>query len=64
MSGSSDSTADIAGGDSGTLNVFDFGTFPGNTEELGVLLFTNGDRGAGNRGGSTEDTEALYFLTE
>ena len=58
------STADIAGGDSGTLSVFDFGTFPGNTEELGVLLFSNGDRGAGNRGGATEDTEALYFLTE
>jgi hypothetical protein len=25
------------------------------------MIFTNGDRGAGNRGGATEDTEMLLF---
>jgi minor extracellular serine protease Vpr len=44
------------------LAVYDFGAFPGNTPELGLLLFTNGDRGAGNRGGATQATEALLFL--
>jgi minor extracellular serine protease Vpr len=44
------------------LAVYDFGAFPGNTPELGLLLFTNGDRGAGNRGGATQETEALVFL--
>jgi hypothetical protein len=44
------------------LAVYDFGAFPGNTDELGLLLFTNGDRGAGNRGGATQNTEALLFL--
>lgn len=51
-------------GDPGGLQVFDFGPFPGNTPELGVLLFTNGDRGAGARGGATQETEALLFTTE
>ena len=32
------------------------------TPELGVMLITNGDRGAGNRGGATQDTEVLLFL--
>jgi minor extracellular serine protease Vpr len=50
-------TSDPAG-----LEVYDFGSFPGNSDELGLLLFTNGDRGAGNRGGATQDTEALLFL--
>jgi minor extracellular serine protease Vpr len=45
----------------GALDVYDFGAFPGNTPELGLMLFTNGDRGAGNRGGATKDTEALLF---
>jgi subtilisin family serine protease len=46
------------------LLVFDFGPFPGNTPELGVLMFTNGDRGSGARGGATQETEALLFTTE
>jgi hypothetical protein len=50
-------TSDPAG-----LEVYDFGSLPGNSDELGLLLFTNGDRGAGNRGGATQDTEALLFL--
>jgi minor extracellular serine protease Vpr len=44
------------------LAVYDFGLFPGNSPELGLLLFTNGDRGAGNRGGATQATEALLFM--
>lgn len=44
------------------LAVYDFGLFPGNTPELGLLLFTNGDRGAGNRGSATQLTEAVLFF--
>ena len=44
------------------LAVYDFGAFPGDSPELGLMLITNGDRGAGNRGGATQDTEALLFL--
>jgi hypothetical protein len=47
--------------DADGLLVYDFGLFPGNTPELGVMLVTNGDRGAGARGGATQDTEALLF---
>jgi subtilisin family serine protease len=43
------------------LTIYDFGPFPGNTPELGLMLVTNGDRGTGNRGGATPDTEALLF---
>ncbi len=52
--------SDIPGNNSGTLDVYDFGTFPGNTEEVGVLLFTSGAR-TGNTGGATKTTEALLF---
>ena len=44
------------------LSVYDFGLWPGNTPELGVMLLTNGDRGTGARGGATQDTEALLFM--
>lgn len=54
--------SDLAGGASGDLAVYDFGAFPGNSPEKGLLLVTNGDRGAGNRGGATQATEALLFL--
>ncbi len=55
--------ADVAGNssDPAALQVLDYGAFPGNSPELGLLLFTNGDRGAGNRGGATEETEAILF---
>jgi subtilisin family serine protease len=46
------------------LAVYDFGAFPGNSPELGLMLITNGDRGAGNRGGATLATEALLFTEE
>jgi subtilisin family serine protease len=52
---------DIAGKDYGTMAVLDFGPWPGNSPELGVMLVTNGDRGSGARGGATQATEALLF---
>ena len=45
----------------GSADVVDFGAFPGNTDELGIMLITNGDRGTGARGGATQDTEALLI---
>jgi minor extracellular serine protease Vpr len=55
---------DVAGNtrDGNGLSVYDFGAFPGNSPELGLMLITNGDRGAVSRGGATKDTEALLFL--
>jgi minor extracellular serine protease Vpr len=55
---------DVAGNtyDPAGLAVYDFGPFPGNSPELGLLLFTNGDRGTGARGGATQATEALLFF--
>jgi hypothetical protein len=55
------SVDDIPSKERGTMEVIDYGAFPGNAPELGTLLFTNGDRGAGARGGATADTEALLF---
>ena len=52
---------DLPGKTRGTLNVIDFGAFPGNTDELGLMLFTNGDRGSGNRGGAVQQSEALLL---
>jgi subtilisin family serine protease len=56
--------SDVAGNtyNAAGLAIYDFGPFPGNTPELGLMLVTNGDRGAGARGGATQDTEALLFL--
>jgi subtilisin family serine protease len=48
--------------DAAGLMIYDFGAFAGNSPELGLMLFTNGDRGAGNRGGATLLTEILLFL--
>jgi len=48
--------------DSAGLALFDYGPWPGNTPELGLMLFTNGDRGTGVHGGATQDTEALLFM--
>jgi subtilisin family serine protease len=55
--------SDVAGKGTGSLEAYDFGTFPGNSPDRGLMLITNGDRGAGNRGGATQDTEALLFTT-
>lgn len=61
------STSDLPGGSTGEMSVADsaaFNRFPTNPDELGILMFTNGDRGRLNRGGATVDTEALIFLAE
>ncbi len=47
--------------DPAALTVYNFGLWPGNTPELGVLLVTNGDRGSGACGGATQESEALLF---
>ncbi len=47
--------------DPAALLTFDFGPFPGNTPEEGLLVITNGDRGGGARGGATEGTESIHF---
>jgi minor extracellular serine protease Vpr len=52
---------DIPGGGTGSIDIFDFGAVPGNSPELGVMVFTNGDRGAGNRGGATDDTDTVLI---
>jgi minor extracellular serine protease Vpr len=53
--------ADIPGGATGSIDISDFGAFPGNSPELGVMVFTNGDRGAGNRGGATDATDTVII---
>ena len=53
---------DIPGNGTGSMRIFDFGT--GSDANPGILLFTNGDRGANNHGGATDETEALYFMLE
>ena len=56
---------DIPGGGTDAMSVVDFAAsnhLPRNLGKLGVLLFTNGNRGSLNRGGATADTEALIFL--
>ena len=53
---------DVAGKSSDTMFVLDFGLFPGNTPELGILLFSNGDRGSGYRGGATRATESILLF--
>ncbi len=55
-------SGDLAAAEPGTIDVFDFGPWPGNTEESGVMLITNGDRGPGAHGGATEETEAILLL--
>jgi hypothetical protein len=32
------------------------------SDELGLMLFTNADRGSGKRGGATQDTELKLLL--
>lgn len=53
--------ADLAGGASGNVTVYDFGAIPGTSKELGVMIQTDGDRcaSAGNCGGATRTTETL-----
>jgi hypothetical protein len=53
---------DVAAFSTGTLFVDYYGTFPGNTDELGILMFSNGDRGSGARGGATAATETILLF--
>lgn len=50
-------TADVPGKGTGSMEILDFGAMPGNSAEPGILLFSNSDRGTGNRGGATQATE-------
>ena len=52
---------DVAGLLADTMYVDWYGTWPGNTPQLGLMLLTNGDRGAGCRGGATEATETILL---
>jgi subtilisin family serine protease len=54
-------TVDVPGLSSANMAVDYYGTWPGNTDDLGLMLLTNGDRGAGFRGGATEATETLLL---
>lgn len=54
---------DIPGAETGFVDVYDFGIFPGNTDEAGVMVITNGDRGPGAHGGATKETEAVLLLS-
>jgi minor extracellular serine protease Vpr len=58
---------DIPDGGTGVMSVGDLAAsnrfpFPTNSEELGVLMFTNVFRGSLRQGGATADTEAIIFL--
>ena len=54
-------TADVPGGSDGSIEIFDFEPLDGNSPELGVMVLTNGDRGAGNRGGATDATDTVII---
>jgi subtilisin family serine protease len=55
---------DVPGRSSGSMQVTDFGPFEGNSDELGIMLITNGDRGAGQRGGATRTSEARLLFAK
>jgi subtilisin family serine protease len=55
---------DVPGKSNGSMTVYDFGQALGSSDELGVLLQTNSDRGGGNRGGATQATEALLIFAK
>jgi hypothetical protein len=52
---------DLAGLSTDTMYVDWYGTWPGNSAQLGIMLLSNGDRGAGYRGGATEATETILL---
>ena len=53
---------DLDYGNTATIEVQD--KYSASSSVKGIMLFTNGDRGQGNCGASTEDTEMLLFLDE
>ncbi len=50
---------DLAAGESKTMYTADTGDI--GSSEIGVLIFTNGDRGAGDRGAASHATEAIVL---
>jgi minor extracellular serine protease Vpr len=52
---------DLGANQTGQMSVLDFGPAGTNPGELGLLLITNGTRGAGAHGGATPETEAILF---
>ncbi|WP_374688383.1 S8 family serine peptidase [Promineifilum sp.] len=53
---------DLPARSNGTMQVINLGVVnPGDAPQLGVMLQTNSDRGAGARGGATQATEMLLF---
>lgn len=55
-------TEDLGPNQNGSITVSDRGAFDGNSDELGLMIITNGDRGYGKSGGATHDTELKLFL--
>jgi hypothetical protein len=56
------SLPDIPDGDSQVMAVVGLDAVADNADDIGLLLFTNSDRGPSSRGGATADTEALVFV--
>lgn len=52
----------LATGSASAFFYAEHSTNTGNIPELGLMLITNGDCGSGNRGGATQETEALLFF--
>lgn len=55
------STQDLGPNQSGSVTVSDTGPLEGNSDELGVMIFANGDRGPGERGGATQESELILL---
>ena len=53
---------DLGPNQMGTVSVLDNGTFEGNSDELGVMMIANADRGPGKRGGATQESELILLL--
>ena len=53
---------DLGPYENGTMTVIDRGGFDGNTPEYGLMVIANADRGDGNRGGATQDSELQLLL--
>ena len=53
---------DVAAEERAAMSLVGFDTVADNSQDLGLLLFTNGDRGQSSRGGATAGTEALVLI--
>lgn len=52
---------DVAGKSVDSFEVVDYGVWPGNTPDLGIMITTDSDRGAGARGGAVQIVETLIL---